>query len=59
MWKQTCERRRGQKLLRVGVFLAAVRARVFAGYPQQKSFAMRAYLGRGGQGHRCSILPTA
>ena len=40
MWKQTCERRRAQKCLRVGVFPATARPVVFAGCPQQKSFVM-------------------
>ena len=42
MWKQTCEPRRVQKHLRVGVFPATGEAGVFAGYPQQKSFVMHA-----------------
>ena len=38
MWKQTCERRRVQKRLRVGVFPATAEAGAFARYPQQKFF---------------------
>jgi large subunit ribosomal protein L34 len=58
VWKQTCERRRVQKRLRVALFPATVGAEAFARYPQQNSFVMPPYLGRGVLGHRCSILPT-
>ena len=56
MWKQTCERWRRQKHLRVGVFPAAVGAGVCARYPQQKSFGAR--VSRPGRS-RASLLYTA
>ena len=60
VWKQTCERRRAAKSLRVGVFPATAGRRRLAALSTAEIFCNAARTSAGAvERHRCSILPAA